>query len=216
MKLLFSAVFLVFGAQVSAIWPRGQYCLPMPSNQRCPIGWDDGYRFQTTEGNNTVRGDVPYVATRGEDLGWGFCCKTRVRYSRGRSWPRGSYCIFRKGGFCPRGFMEGMFYWNVFLAGLSLREALCILLQVFNRKWSAVNCTYRWTIIEVSVHVLLDSCLSLCPILALQDFLYLLASTIALPLGQAMSWLSSKETLGNTMLKIPCAGRPMAMSTEDE
>lgn len=114
MKSLLSAIFMVVCAQVSAIWPRGQYCLPMPSNQRCPLGWDDGYSFQTTEGNNSVQGAVPYVATRGQDLGWGFCCKTRVRYSSRRSWPKGSYCIFRKGGFCPRGFMEGMtlFYLN--------------------------------------------------------------------------------------------------------
>ena len=119
MKSLLGAIFMVVCAQVSAIWPRGQYCLPMPSNQRCPLGWDDGYSFQTTEGNNSVQGAVPYVATRGQDLGWGFCCKTRVRYSSRRFWPKGRYCIFRKGGFCPRGFMEGitLFYLGIFLAG---------------------------------------------------------------------------------------------------
>ena len=108
MTTLFYFILLIVCAQTSTVWPRGQYCLPMPSNERCPLGWEEGYRFHTTEGNNTVRGDVPYVATRGKDLGWGFCCKTRVRYSRVSSWPKGSYCIFRKGGFCPRGFMEGM------------------------------------------------------------------------------------------------------------
>jgi hypothetical protein len=91
-----------------AVWPVGQYCLPMPSNERCPFGWETGYRFQTTEGKNRVEGDQPYVATRGRDLGWGFCCKNRVAYSRAISWPKGNYCIFRKGGFCPPGFMEGM------------------------------------------------------------------------------------------------------------
>ena len=113
MITLFGVILLFLSTQTSAVWPRGQYCLPMPSNERCPVGWEEGYRFQTTEDENSVRGEVPYVATRGADIGWGFCCKTRVRYSRLTSWPKGQYCIFRKGGFCPPSFKEGMDFLNV-------------------------------------------------------------------------------------------------------
>lgn len=108
MRTIPALLWLMSLTQAAAIvWPEGQYCLPMATNQHCPFGWDRGYRFHATEGSNSVRGDVPYLATRGKDFGWGVCCKSRVRYSRVAAWPKGSYCILRKGGFCPRGFMEG-------------------------------------------------------------------------------------------------------------
>ena len=108
-----TVILLIFIlTEASAIWPVGQYCLPMPSNERCPVGWERGYRFQTTERRNRVDADRLYVATRGKDLGWGFCCKSRVMFLRAISWPKGNYCIFRKGGFCPPRFMEGSIHWD--------------------------------------------------------------------------------------------------------
>ena len=98
-----------------ASWPDGTYCLPMPSNQQCPYGWQKGERRHDTEDLNgslycdkKQHGWVPYHRDLCRDLGWGFCCKTQNNHPRtGKTWPRGSYCIFRKGGHCPTGFASG-------------------------------------------------------------------------------------------------------------
>lgn len=98
-------------------WPSGQYCLPMPHNEQCPRGWNKGYRHHDTENKNTANqkhNRVPYLSNFGKDIGWGFCCKINY-YSWPWSyvlWPKGQYCIFRKGGYCPRGFNKGSMYWD--------------------------------------------------------------------------------------------------------
>lgn len=118
--LVFILLFVVFKS--NATWPQGQYCLPMSVNQVCPVAWEKGYRYHDLEDNNddgggqNRGGHAPYVKIKaGQDLGWGFCCKSRVRYhyaTAATAWPKGQYCIFRKGGFCPRAFHEGTIYWD--------------------------------------------------------------------------------------------------------
>ncbi|XP_028406004.1 uncharacterized protein LOC114528541 [Dendronephthya gigantea] len=115
MMIKLSVVLLIFtSTTTAAVWPEGQYCLPMPLNEQCPLGWERGYRVHSTEGNDTIRGEVPYVKRHAHrSLEWGFCCKTRVSYYRSNlKWPQGRYCVFRKGGFCPQEFIEGSIHWD--------------------------------------------------------------------------------------------------------
>ena len=111
----------VFGLSEACnnIWPDGRYCLPMPGSQICPTGWKKGYRTHDNEDDNhalncyaKVHGWVPYNTKHCKDLGWGFCCKTRSDYPTRKTWPKGSYCIFRYGGSCPTGFDEGYIRWD--------------------------------------------------------------------------------------------------------
>ena len=99
---------------VEASWPDGTYCLPMPPNQKCPSGWQKGVRKHDTEDyqgsmhcHKKRQGWVPYNVDLCRNLGWGFCCKTRNYPRTGKTWPRGAYCIFRKGGTCPKSFDSG-------------------------------------------------------------------------------------------------------------
>lgn len=119
-KILFAFLLLyVSSSRANSAWPEGQYCLPMPVNQICPVAWQKGYRLHHTEQDRTEgqsndrSGHIPYVFKFERSLGWGFCCKSKIRYSfEAPSWPKGRYCIFRKGGYCPRGFNEGTIYWD--------------------------------------------------------------------------------------------------------
>ena len=103
----------IFSLGEATSWPDGTYCLPMPSNGQCPRGWARGERRHDTEDDNCSsycskkqHGWVPYHSDLCRNLGWGFCCKTS-NGTTGNTWPRGSYCIFRKGGYCPTGFASG-------------------------------------------------------------------------------------------------------------
>ena len=107
-----ASVFSLSEARV--FWPDGKYCLPMPKNQQCPAGWSKGERYHDTEDfqgsshcHKKKQGWVPYNFGLCRNLGWGFCCKTRDYPRTGKTWPKGSYCIFRKGGHCPPHFLGG-------------------------------------------------------------------------------------------------------------
>ena len=110
---------LIFGLS-EASWPDGKYCLPMPRSQKCPSGWKTGERRHDTEDHHGSRycgvkrhGWVPYNVDLCRNLGWRFCCKDKANYPATRkTWPKGEYCIFRKGGLCPRGFASGYLYWD--------------------------------------------------------------------------------------------------------
>ena len=104
----------IFSLSEAESWPDGKYCLPMPRSQQCPTGWSKGIRQHDTEDNKgssycdrKKQGWVPYNINLCRNLGWGFCCKTQDYPRTGKAWPRGSYCIFRKGGHCPPHFHGG-------------------------------------------------------------------------------------------------------------
>ena len=120
MKIIIAFLLFAFSFSetiATGSWPDGQYCLPMPSNQRCPVGWVQGSRHHDSEDYsgaghyNQRHGHVPHLTSFGRNLGWAFCCKVRNPIVF-KSWPKGSYCIFRKGGFCPRGFDQGSILWD--------------------------------------------------------------------------------------------------------
>ena len=85
-------------------WPAGTYGLPK-TDTGCPVAarveWSPGYKFHdTVNGNQWSSGihfDTGYEAN---NMKQHFCMKT----DNGGlgDWPRGSYCIFKK-GICPSG-----------------------------------------------------------------------------------------------------------------
>ena len=44
---------------------------------------------------------------------WGFCIKVSNKHNNiNTPWPKGKYCIFRVGGFCPAHFQKGYIRWD--------------------------------------------------------------------------------------------------------
>lgn len=93
-------------------WPSGNYGLPKPRTG-CPNrSWREGFRYQDSENlENTnsksnkshLSGNVTQHGIRQE-----FCIHMNTRNEQ-IPWPRGKYCIYKKGGTCPVGLHEGMF-----------------------------------------------------------------------------------------------------------
>ena len=105
-----------------AAWPSGTYGLPKPATG-CPLAtgfqWRTGYRFQHTEDGSRRGGSFflhklpcrkcnkwsngihfPKGFGAKDHMKQHFCMKTGNGGSR--NWPRGNYCIFKKGS-CPSG-----------------------------------------------------------------------------------------------------------------
>ena len=73
-KMKFVIAFFLSALSFSEVlaesgWPDGQYCLPMPANQRCPIDWVKGYRYHDTQDFpahngyfNKRNGHVPHLS----------------------------------------------------------------------------------------------------------------------------------------------------------
>ena len=86
----------------------------------CPSGggeylWHTGSRHQDTEdvrNTNEVSHPFSLSGTYDSDIETQFCTKTDTTYDYGIKWPKGSYCIGRKGGSCPSGFEYGWIEWD--------------------------------------------------------------------------------------------------------
>ncbi|XP_059161228.1 uncharacterized protein LOC131944557 [Physella acuta] len=103
------------------VWPEGTYGLYEP-NTSCPENtgqatWFRGYRrHHTVSGQNldeiSPNGHMatPVMQTVNTDHYFyqRFCMVDMP--STGPAWPRGSYCINRKGGACPAGFNSGFIF----------------------------------------------------------------------------------------------------------
>nr|AIR07876.1 apextrin-like protein 1 [Branchiostoma japonicum] len=98
-------------------WPTGTYGLPR-TNTGCPVAagarWRTGVRKHDTEDDDASNQWTNGLHFDGEfgrnNMKQKFCMKTSSGDGDG-NWPRGSYCIFKKGG-CPRGFQSGEIYWD--------------------------------------------------------------------------------------------------------
>ncbi|XP_059145207.1 uncharacterized protein LOC131932330 [Physella acuta] len=104
-------------------WPEGTYALLMPQDG-CPnnVGaiWTTGFRKFHTESTdrnydhvstvNHLRNPILERAGTNNFMYQHFCVSTTL--SPGAAWPRGSYCINRKGDKCPSGFETGSVAWN--------------------------------------------------------------------------------------------------------
>ena len=97
------------------MWPWGTYGLPMP-RCGCPGPssiWQPGWRYHDTEDtspNNHWSNPYDLAGSYGKNnMKQAFCMKIKYRTSRyNRRWPRGSYCIFKKGN-CPRGQLNAVY-----------------------------------------------------------------------------------------------------------
>ena len=101
-------------------WPDGAYSLPMPK-LGCPANggdfkWHEGSRYQDTEDDDSANSFSNPLSLAGDfwrnNMKTHFCTKTDSRSDHGIAWPKGSYCIARKGGNCPSGFSEGHIFWD--------------------------------------------------------------------------------------------------------
>ncbi|XP_005103935.1 uncharacterized protein LOC101854591 [Aplysia californica] len=104
-------------------WPSGSYALLGPASG-CPKDdastWEKGFTKTHTESEDRNHDQVSELShLRGPVLSredgdhfvtQHFCVKTSI-LSFGSNWPKGSYCINKKGG-CPAGFQEGRIYWD--------------------------------------------------------------------------------------------------------
>ena len=95
-------------------WPYGTYALPM-TTRGCPPGWRTGWRYQDNEDNRNINSKSRGINSRmrvviNRNLKMYYCVKT-YNGPRYPSWPRGTYCIAKKGR-CPRGFRVGSVFWD--------------------------------------------------------------------------------------------------------
>ena len=95
-------------------WPYGTYALPM-TTRGCPPGWRTGWRYQDNEDNRNINSKSPGITSRmrvviNRNLKMYYCVKL-FRGSARFSWPRGTYCIAKKGR-CPSGFSVGSVFWD--------------------------------------------------------------------------------------------------------
>ena len=98
--------------KVSVHWPDGTYALPK-ATWGCPQGWHRGYTLQHTQKyNHKSRGveSKMAVGVYRNRIRFQYCVKTS-RKKNNIQWPRGTYCIAKKGR-CPRGFREGGIHWD--------------------------------------------------------------------------------------------------------
>ena len=97
-------------------WPDGAYTLPM-ARSGCPSGggkyrWHTGNRFQDTNHKNRFSRPLSLAGYFNRNVRTYFCTKTDTTYDYGIEWPKGSYCIARKGGSCPDDFEDGWISWD--------------------------------------------------------------------------------------------------------
>lgn len=99
-------------------WPFGTYGLPM-TKSGCPKGdfWHEGTRYHDTEdsGSNNCWSDPYHLAGRvaKNNMEQKFCMKTLSKTSTSDlPWPKGKYCIYKKGNRCPDGFDDGHVQWD--------------------------------------------------------------------------------------------------------
>lgn len=99
-------------------WPFGTYGLPM-TKSGCPKGdfWHEGTRYHDTEdsGSNNCWSNPYHLAGRvaKNNMEQKFCMKTLSKTSTSDlPWPKGKYCIYKKGNRCPDGFDDGHVQWD--------------------------------------------------------------------------------------------------------
>ncbi|OPL32926.1 hypothetical protein AM593_08842, partial [Mytilus galloprovincialis] len=107
-------LFLMIASACAVSWPSGRYSLPKPKTG-CQPGWAEGWVYQDNEDSNNINSVSPdpghhFNGTFNRNTKMYYCTKTS--YSGSGSWPRGNYCIARKGGSCPSGFSTGFIYWD--------------------------------------------------------------------------------------------------------
>ena len=104
-------------------WPSGKYGLPM-AKSGCPkangFSWETGYIYQDLEDDKSLTQTsssfhLNATVFSSGDVSRNFCLKMNrsatVDNSRFR-WPAGQYCIYKKGGSCPKLLLDGWVLWD--------------------------------------------------------------------------------------------------------
>ena len=99
-------------------WPDGTYSLPK-ARSGCPSGgsqfiWQSGWRYHDNQdgfNNNQFSSPLTLAGSFGDNIRVEYCTKTDTSNDYGIPWPKGSYCIAKKGN-CPSGFSDGSIYWD--------------------------------------------------------------------------------------------------------
>ena len=91
-------------------WPSGSYGLPKPRSG-CPRKqWREGFRYQDSENleNTNFKSNGSHFSGKVNPHGMRqeFCIHIDTPGEKS-SWPRGKYCIYRKGKTCPTGLQQG-------------------------------------------------------------------------------------------------------------
>ena len=99
------------------MWLSGQFALPAPASG-CPKGFHTGSVKQDTYNlatDNSASYGIKYrleVNVLKGSVETNFCVKIDESDDEKLNWPKGSYCIGRKGLMCPDGFQEGFIKWD--------------------------------------------------------------------------------------------------------
>ncbi|CAG2197871.1 unnamed protein product [Mytilus edulis] len=107
-------LFLMIASSCAVSWPSGKYSIPKPQTG-CPSGWSEGWRYQDNEDTHNINSVTPstgyhFFGTFNRNTKMYYC--TKKTFSGSGKWPKGNYCIARKGGTCPSGFCTGSIYWD--------------------------------------------------------------------------------------------------------
>lgn len=98
-----------------SIWPSGSYGLPKPSSGCPDNNWTEGFRYQDSENveNTNLKSNGSHLSGTVNQHGvrQEFCLHLDTHEER-IPWPRGKYCIYRKGRNCPVGLHEGWIRWD--------------------------------------------------------------------------------------------------------
>ena len=99
---------------IPLVWPQGTYGFPQ-SSAGCPNNnFGHGCIYQDTEDkNNKNRFKNVHLLKKGKfsnNIQVCYCVK-QYNTQSGGSWPKGRYCINKKGR-CPQGFRIGSIYWD--------------------------------------------------------------------------------------------------------
>ncbi|CAG2254798.1 unnamed protein product [Mytilus edulis] len=114
------ALFLVVACVHAVSWPQGKYTLVKP-NSGCPPGWAEGWRHQDNEDSdnkNALSSGHHFSGSFGRNTRTNYCSKIKEEKVTDWTtwkivqWPKGTYCILRKGGKCPKGFANGHVHWD--------------------------------------------------------------------------------------------------------
>ena len=92
-------------------WPSGSYGLPKPRSGCPDRDWREGFRYHDSENaeNTNLKSNRSHLSGRVTPHGvrQEFCMHLEPS-GKHISWPRGKYCIYRKGRICPDGLHEGL------------------------------------------------------------------------------------------------------------
>lgn len=117
LQAIIDSGFLVF-------WPAGRYALLEPETG-CPSDgantWKKGavhHHTESTDRNQDTLSEgnhlkMPVLSREMSDnfITQRFCVKT-TGHTAGPTWPKGSYCVNKKGRHCPMGFKQGFVYFD--------------------------------------------------------------------------------------------------------